>query len=71
MRSLLTMIALGACGKAGGPDGPTQATLLTERPVGNGLIEQLIDINGDEQPDVFNFFRERSESTRLLVRKVL
>ena len=69
MRSIVIVIALGACGKAGGPSGLTQATLLTERPVGNGLIEQMIDINGDEQPDVFNFFRERSESTRLLVRK--
>ena len=45
------------------------ASLLTERPTEDGLIEQLIDLNQDEKADVFNFYRERKETTRLLVRK--
>ena len=46
-----------------------QASLLTERPTSNGLIEQQIDLNRDDKADVFNFYRDRKETTRLLVRK--
>lgn len=62
---------IGACasGAANSRTGSSQASLLTERPTDNGLIEQRIDLNNDEQADVFNFFRPRKETTRLLVRK--
>jgi len=47
----------------------TEASLLTEKIGAGGLIEQQIDLNKDERPDVFNFYRARKETTRLLVRK--
>jgi hypothetical protein len=68
MRTLLSLSMMIGCATGkGGMSG--QTSLLTERPVSGGLVEQLIDINGDEQADVFNFFRERSKAARLLVRK--
>ena len=57
------------CAGARGPNVGSEASLLTERPTSNGLVEQQIDLNGDESADVFNFYRERSEANRLLVRK--
>ena len=47
----------------------SEPSLLTERPADNGLIEQQIDLNRDQKADVFNYFRDRKETTRLLVRK--
>jgi hypothetical protein len=58
-----------ACGGNKRPKMARQAQLLSERPASGGLVEQLIDVNGDGKEDVYNFFRERSEATRLLVRK--
>ena len=42
---------------------------LTERTTTDGLVEQQIDLNGDGTADVFNYYQEHSEGTRLLVRK--
>ena len=68
MRTLLSLSMMMGCATGkGGVVG--QTSLLTERPASGGLVEQLIDINGDEQADVFNFYRERSKAARLLVRK--
>ena len=58
-----------ACGGSKGRHVAKQAKLLSERPTSAGLVEQLVDVNGDGERDVINFFRERSETTRLLVRK--
>ena len=69
MRPLLFIVLVTGCPKNDGPGIGTQASLLSERPTANGLVEQRVDINGDEQADVYNFFRERSEANRLLVRK--
>ena len=46
----------------GEPGGRVGGLLLTERPTSNGLIEQ-IDLNRDEKADVFNFYRDRKETT--------
>jgi hypothetical protein len=63
------IVIFTGCTASRGPAIGVTASLLTERPTDNGLIEQQIDLNGDELPDVFNFYRERSEANRLLVRK--
>ena len=49
----------------------SEAPQLVERPTDDGLIQQEIDLNSDGAPDVINFYRERGESSRLLVRKVV
>jgi hypothetical protein len=70
MRILLSLSLIGCAGSRGTRVGG-QTSLLSERPAAGGLVEQLIDINGDEQADVFNFYRVRSKASRLLVRKEL
>ena len=47
---------------------PRAGTLL-ERPADDGLIEQQIDLNADGVADVYNFFHERPDGPRLMVRK--
>ena len=66
---LLSFLAGCASGTGANRAGASEASLLTERPTSNGLIEQQIDLNRDEMADVFNFYRDRKETTRLLVRK--
>lgn len=46
-----------------------EASLLTERANAEGLTEQQIDLNGDGDADVTNFFKDREQAARLLVRK--
>jgi hypothetical protein len=69
MRCTLIALLLVGCGGSKAHRTATAAKLLSERPADGGLIEQLIDVNGDGQRDVINYLRERSEATRLLVRK--
>jgi hypothetical protein len=45
------------------------AGTLSERTTGDGLVEQQIDLNGDGRADVFNYYQDRGEGTRLLIRK--
>jgi hypothetical protein len=45
---------------------------VTERPAGeDGLLGQDIDLDADGAPDIKNYYRERSDAPRLLVRKEL
>ena len=46
-----------------------KAGVLSEAPDADGLVAQKIDLNGDGSADVTNYFRERSDAPRLLVRK--
>lgn len=69
LRLTLLLIMMTGCAASRGPGVGSEASLLSERPSANGLVEQQIDLNGDEIADVFNFYRERSEANRLLVRK--
>lgn len=68
LRSLFLITLVSGCGASKSAN-VTMASLLSERPTDSGLVEQQIDLNGDEVADVYNFFRERSEANRLLVRK--
>ncbi len=36
-----------------------------------GLVRQAIDFDGDQKPEIYNFFRERADAPRLLIRKEL
>ena len=45
-------------------DGP-----ISERPTEGGLVLVEIDLNNDGTADVFNYYRERAEADRLLVRR--
>lgn len=42
---------------------------ITERPTEGGLVLVEIDLNRDDIADVFNYYRERAEADRLLVRR--
>lgn len=42
-----------------------QEKLLPEE----GHILEEVDLNGDQQPDIYNYYRERSNASRLLLRK--
>ncbi len=67
MRLLLTIFVVGcASGGAGGAGG--RAILLTERPTG-GLVQQPVDVDGDQKADVYNYYRQRSKDGRVLVCK--
>ncbi len=73
----LILVALGSTLVAcGGKDAAIEsaaaeatATRLTESVNADGQVEQQIDINGDGQPDVYNFFQSRTDGPRLLKRK--
>lgn len=68
----VAVIHLGCGGKNGQLESTIdteQATRLTEKVSADGQVEQQIDINGDGQPDVFNFFKPRSDGPRTLTRK--
>ena len=45
---------------------------VREKVIGSeGLVRQAIDFDGDEEAEIYNFFRERADAARLLVRKEL
>ncbi|MEC7948384.1 MAG: hypothetical protein VX265_12525 [Myxococcota bacterium] len=69
----VVLVAFTGCGPKAAPEASgteaSRAGVLSEQPSEDGLVQQQIDINGDGGPDVYNFFRERSDAPRLLVRK--
>ncbi len=44
---------------------------IVEKRDPEGLVVQEVDLNKDRQPDVFNVYRERQNTARLMVRKEL
>ncbi|MDP2311398.1 MAG: hypothetical protein Q8P41_00720 [Pseudomonadota bacterium] len=52
---------------AGAPLG--QAEQLTTSTTADGLTEVKVDLDRDGKPEITNYFRERTDSTRLLLRK--
>jgi hypothetical protein len=44
---------------------------VSERPLENGLVGQDIDLDSDGAADIKNYYRERADAPRLLVRKEL
>lgn len=72
---LVLASSLVACGPKGGDATETAAAdrekagVLAEGPTPEGLTLQKIDLNGDGGADVHNFYKERTDAPRLLVRK--
>ena len=70
LAGLLLSVACGPKSGASNEPGGSTAGVLGERPTADGsLIEQQIDLDGDGDADVYNFWQERSDGPRLLVRK--
>lgn len=70
--SPLLLAPLLACGPKNADDANASddvAGTLSETTTSDVLLEQQIDLNGDGAADVFNYYQERSEGARLLVRK--
>lgn len=62
----------GACAKKSKSTAAGSSTnLVSERTTDDGLIAQEIDLDADGAPDIRNFYRQRSDAPRLLVRKEL
>ena len=70
--ALLAAVALTSCAKkattAAEEDRPSP---ITERQTEEGLTQQDIDLDGDGKVEIQNFYRERADAPRLLVRKEL
>jgi len=75
MRSLpplLTLLLIGGCAKhSSNASEKSYNTRVSEKKTDDGLILQEIDLDADGHPDIRNFYRERADAPRLLVRKEL
>lgn len=81
MKQTMLLLAgvLAGCPKTGAtPDGatpvtptsaPSKAAELSSTPTADGLTEVKVDLNGDGKVDVVNYFRDRADAPRLLMRK--
>ncbi len=65
----LWMVPLMVACAGGTGESTFKAGVLSEEADSDGLIQQKIDLNADGQADVTNYFRERADAPRLLVRK--
>jgi hypothetical protein len=45
------------------------ASMLTTTKTADGLTQEQVDLNRDGRPEITNFYRERSDAPRLLLRK--
>src|SRR5687768_8031107 len=69
---ILAVLALASCAKkasTAADDG--RPPPITERQTEEGLLQQDIDLDGDGHVEIQNFYRERADAPRLLVRKEL
>jgi hypothetical protein len=74
MRSptVLSLALLLGCAKHAPSDSEKAfQTKVSERKSDDGLLIQEIDLDSDGNPDIRNFYRERADAPRLLVRKEL
>ena len=78
LRPLITLTLaatlLIGCGPKAGPEAAGDASKYTskvkEKEMSEaGLVRQSIDLDADQQPEIFNFYRERADAPRLLVKK--
>lgn len=70
----LLVLALGAKKTKTAPEtttnsGNQKAEVLSAKPTADGLIQEQVDLNGDGKPEITNYWRERADAPRLLVRK--
>src|SRR5688572_21608866 len=72
------LVLASGCAKKGDVESATpvteqskvgRAAELSSTPTAEGLTEVKVDLNNDGKPDVVNFYRERSDAPRLLMRK--
>jgi hypothetical protein len=68
-RVLATLLIVSACAKKGDPNAASE-NLVTEV-ASEGTVEQRVDFDANGQAEVTNFYKERSEGSRVLVRKEL
>ena len=70
--AVLALVLAGGCAKKSEPEDPNASVadrvIETELP-DEGLTLQEIDLDEDGKPDIKNYYRERSDAPRLLVRK--
>ena len=66
---LLFVAILTGCGPKKNTTELRKASVLSVTPASDGLVVQAIDINGDHKADVFNYMRERTDASPLMVRK--
>ncbi len=68
-------LLLPACGKKTGPAAAASAddiyrSKVKEKQMAQpGIVRQSIDLDADERPEIYNFYRERADAARLLIRK--
>ncbi len=68
--ALVALAFTAGCPKQGDSEtNPVTVGVLSERPADDGLTEQQIDLDGDGKADVWNFWQERADGPRALVRK--
>lgn len=73
----VVLLLLGVALAAGCPKGDRRSgtegyiSRVSERPLEDGLVGQDIDLDADGAVDIKNYYRERSDAPRLLVRKEL
>jgi hypothetical protein len=76
--ALVLVAALSGCAKksigpelsASAPNGGSPQQ-VSESAVEEGLIQQKVDFDGDGEPEIINYYRERAEASRELVKKEL
>jgi hypothetical protein len=72
--AITTTTLLTGCGKKKAPEAGASKEALTQRVIekvlpDQGLVLVEIDLNADGRPEIFNFYRERTDAPRLLIRK--
>jgi hypothetical protein len=69
----LVLLVVGGCAKnkSSASTAATAVGKVSERPMENGLVAQDIDLDSDGAADIKNYYRERADAPRLLVRKEL
>lgn len=64
---------LAGCPKTAGtttdPTASGQPGVVSRAPTAEGLLEEKVDLNGDGKTEIVNYYRERTDAPRLLVRK--
>ena len=73
-KTLLSLLTLTACGGSQNAtpesSGESDSTAETsEHVTAAGLILVEVDLNGDQRAEVYNYYRNRSQAERLLVRR--
>lgn len=70
----LFLLPLAGCAKSGATPiaatgGTGQPGVIERAPTADGLQLEKVDLNGDGKVEIINYYRERTDAPRLLVRK--